>query len=144
MGNISLMKKTLEFIKLNPEKHKQAGWIGFSDEVWDNYEYNACHTTLCTAGHAAVLAGAEVPTFGVLEENGWYLNEDGKLDWNGLHVSDWASAKLGMTSLEYNYIFLCLDDAIALRRIEQVIALWEECKRLDDIPESEYIGTAED
>lgn len=144
MGNISLMKKTLEFIKLNPEKHKQSGWIGFDDTVWHNDKHNACHTTLCAAGHAAVLAGAEVPTFGALSTDGWYLNAEGKLDWNGLHVSDWASAKLGMTTLEYNYIFLCLDDAIALKRIEQVIALWEEGKRLDDIPESEYIETAED
>lgn len=133
------MKETLEFIKFNPEKHKQSSWIRFDDTVWYNHQYNACHTTLCTAGHAAVLAGAEVPTFGALDTDGWYLNPEGKLDWNGIHVSDWASAKLGMTRMEFDYIFLCLDDTVALKRIEQVIALWEEGKTLDEIPEDEHI-----
>lgn len=44
MANIPLLLKTLDHIRGNPEEWFQATW--------------RCHTGLCFAGHAAVLAGA--------------------------------------------------------------------------------------
>lgn len=122
--NIELLRKTLEHMKKFPEKHDQGNWIAFDDEVWPP-KYSACNTTMCTAGHAAALAGAEVPNYGQIANIGWRLDKNGKLSESGTHVSEWAAAELGMNDEEQNYIFLCMNEEGVFDRIEELLKLWE-------------------
>lgn len=124
MGNIELLRKTKEFMQANPRVHNQSTWISFSDAA----ESNMCHTTMCTAGHAAVMAGAEVPTFEKYLDHGWHLSSEGEIDYHGEPVAAWASDRLGFNDDEYNYIFFCMDKSILFERIDQLLALWEEGK----------------
>lgn len=129
--NIALLRKTMEFMKANPEKHQQSGWITFDDDTYFNRNETACHTAMCTAGHAAAIAGADIPTFGQSYYDGWYLNSEGKLSEYGTHVSDWVAEKLGLNMDEYNYIFLCLENDKVFERIEEVLQLWDNGEELD-------------
>jgi hypothetical protein len=121
MGNIELLRKTREFMEANPRVHNQSTWISFSDAA----ESNMCHTTMCTAGHAAVMAGAEVPTYDEYLEMGWILNDEGKLAYYGEGVASWAGAKLGLNDDEHNYLFFCMRKESLFERIDQLIQLWE-------------------
>jgi|SRR5688500_1023583 len=139
MGNIELLKKTKEHMQANPEKHNQGTWISFPSYS----SSNLCHTTMCTAGHAAVLAGAEVPNSGEHAQMGWTLNQEGKLDYYGDNVATWASDKLGLNEEEYNYLFFSLDKEELFARIDQVLSLWEEGKEFD-YNTCEIIGSEDD
>jgi hypothetical protein len=129
MGNIELLKKTKEYMQANPEKHNQGTWISFPSASAPLS--NMCHTTMCTAGHAAVLAGAEVPTFQEYLEVGWTLNPEGKVDYCGDGVATWASDRLGLNCDEYDYLFFSLDKEELFARIDQVLALWESGQQFD-------------
>lgn len=122
--NIELLRKTLEHMKRFPEKHDQGNWINFDADIFPPAA-SACATTMCTAGHAAALAGADVPTYGQIYDIGWKLDKDGKLSILGQHVSEWAADKLGMNGDEQNYIFLCLDEERVFDKIEELLKLWE-------------------
>lgn len=127
MGNIELLRKTKEHMQANPERHNQGTWIAFPG----GHNGNMCHTTMCTAGHAAVLAGAEIPNLGQYLEVGWTLNKEGRLDYNGVGVATWAEQQLGLTGDEYSYLFYCMDKEDLFPRIDQLIQLWEEGKHFD-------------
>lgn len=139
MGNIELLKKTKEFMQANPSLHNQDTWIKFRGVA----STNMCHTSMCTAGHAAVLAGAQVPTHAQYVDNGWTLSKEGKIEYWGDAVSLWAGDKLGFNDHEYNYIFFCLDKTTLFQRIDQLIALWEEGKEFD-YTTCENIGSTDD
>jgi hypothetical protein len=127
--NIDLLRKTKEALLTNPSKHRQQSWIDFDDYG----SANMCHTTMCSAGHAAVSAGAEVPNFGQFLDNGWYLDEDGKLALYGMgsHVSEWAKEALGFNMYEEDYIFMCMDKTVLIKRMDQLIELWEQGKEMN-------------
>lgn len=132
--NIQLLKDTLEWLKNKPEQHRQTSFINFFDDEDDpDYESpNMCHTTMCTAGHAAALAGAEIPKHNWHSEWGWSLDDEGKLvKYDGLPVEFWAREKLGFNYNENEYIFYCMSDRVVLKRIEQLIRLWEDGQSFD-------------
>lgn len=126
--NVALLRKTKEALLANPTKHRQSSWIDF-DYEWSEEvpTSNMCHTTMCSAGHAAALAGADIPTLGEFWNSGWRLTEDGKLagENEGLHVSEWAQQELGMNWREADYIFMCMVKDTLFQRIDQLIELWE-------------------
>lgn len=120
--NIELLEKTLKAIRNSPDYHDQDHWIDF----------NVCGTTMCTAGFAAVEAGAQVPTQEQHGQAGWALTPEGKLGtsqqyWDGEadRVSMFSAKKLGFNEEEKDYIFFCMDNAVVLARIEQLIELWK-------------------
>lgn len=139
--NIELLRKTLEHMKKFPEKHDQGNWIYFDDDIFPPVA-SACATTMCTAGHAAALAGADVPNYGQIYDIGWRLDENGKLSVPGTHVSEWAAAKLGMNDDEQNYIFLCMNEDRVFEKIEELLKLWENGEEFhypaDEDNEDEY------
>lgn len=126
MGNIELLEKTREAILANPKEHNQDDWISFGGAVWE--EPDACQTTMCTAGHAAYLSGAEVPNHYFYSNNGWRLTPEGKLTESGnglgVPVAEWAREKLGMNCDEEDYIFYCMDNDLVIQRIDHVLDLW--------------------
>lgn len=142
MGNIELLKKTKEHMLANPEIHSQGTWISFPND-YGLYNSQMCHTTMCTAGHAAVLAGAEIPTLGQYLDMGWTLDEEGKLSYNGLGVASWAEEKLGLTGDEYNYLFFCLRKEDLFPRIDQIIGLWESGQEFNYVT-CEIIGETDE
>lgn len=139
MGNVELLRKTKEFMQANPGLHNQDTWISFPGAA----RSNMCHTSMCTAGHAAVLAGAQVPTYEQYLDSGWTLSSDGAINYWGDPVAMWASEKLGFNDNEYNYIFFCIDKTVLFQRIDQLIALWEAGKEFDYFT-CESIGDSDD
>lgn len=126
MRNLELLKATREFILKNPAKHDQADWIEVREEQ--------CNTTMCFAGHAAVLAGAEQPR----DFFSWRVDEDGKLTEvvngyrsGGMLIEDYAREKLGMTYAEAEWIFYCMDNSTVLNRIDQLVEAWESGEDVD-------------
>lgn len=123
--NIALLKTTLDFIQANPDKHDQADWV----------EVNRCGTTMCFAGHAAALSGAEVPK----DNKAWRLNPDGSLverDENGrrtggILIEDYARELLGMNYDEASFIFYCTENEEIPNRINYLIDLWERGEEYD-------------
>lgn len=119
MGNIQLLKKTRDHILMYPDEHNQNLWF--------------CETSMCIAGHAAVLAGAKVVNdidFGIgLQANG---------DW--ISAPEYAGSNLGLTREEREYLFYCMDNETAIKRMDQVIQYWEEGKQITDLSFDEYIS----
>lgn len=120
-GNLELLKVTWEFIKKNPEKHNQADFINNTQ----------CGTTMCFAGHAAVLSGAEFPKDPF--DAHWFLTPDGKLTEKdehgarkGIYIETYAKDILGMSYDEAQFIFYHTSNYGFDRRIEHLIELWEK------------------
>lgn len=99
MANENLLKLTMLYIKTFPEKHDQGDWV------------NPCDSTMCFAGHAAVLAGATFKNKIYQEEEEWLVDPiTGKhKDWhyNGdrVYIQEFARKKLGLTVRESDYLF---------------------------------------
>ena len=107
--NIKLLQDTLAFIQANPDKHSQGDWVDPATE--------ACETTMCFAGHAAILAGGtfdrdifgELWEWNVDQETGQHVRAED--DWDDglpdgvVHVADFAQRKLGLTRDERAYLF---------------------------------------
>jgi hypothetical protein len=117
MKNVQLLNDTMNWIKAHPELHRQSDWV-------QPYDANgeACGTSMCFAGHAAMLAGAtfDPEIFNKLEE--WNVDaESGKhvdsteyyneemdeydLPDGTVHVSDFARDALGLNSDERAFLF---------------------------------------
>jgi len=109
--NLELLNSTLARIKELPQEYRQSTWVSQA-------ENNVCGTTMCFAGHAAVLAGAEIPNpkkhsivdwFVAEDENNSYLNLDDAYYSNGdtpnQHVQDFATKALGLTYKQREYLF---------------------------------------
>lgn len=99
MANAGLLKLTMDYINLFPEKHDQTDWV------------DPCNSTMCFAGHAAILAGA---TF---KEKIWDDEEEWMVDlvtgdhksWGyegkRVYISEFARRKLDLSSDESAYLF---------------------------------------
>lgn len=122
MGNIKLLKDVRDTIIMNPDSHNQSSWI--------------CDTTMCIAGHAAVVSGrAEVR---VDKLYGVYLANVSDPE-ESLYASDVGVEVLDLTDDERHYLFYCFDNETSIRRIDHLLELWEAGKVLDDIPEEDWI-----
>lgn len=99
MVNENLLKLTMLYIKTFPEKHDQGDWV------------NPCDSTMCFAGHAAVLAGATFKNKIYREEGEWLVDpitgkhKDWNYDGDRVYIQEFASKKLGLTVRESYYLF---------------------------------------
>lgn len=99
MANAKLLKLTMDFINLFPEKHDQSEWI------------DPCNTTKCFAGHAASLAGATFDQDIWEADYEWCVDmETGKhVSWKwgeqNFYVSSYAAKVLDLTNDEREYMF---------------------------------------
>lgn len=109
MVNKGLLKNTLDLIKLKPAEHDQAQWVTTA-------ENSTCGTTMCFAGHAAVLSGAaEIPDPKKHLIDNWYVGNDGKyLNYfdrqymssaDATPVAKVAQRELGLTDEQADYLF---------------------------------------
>lgn len=115
MKNVKLLQDTLSWIKAHPESHNQGDW--------GHYDSEACETSMCFAGHAAILSGATFDKDIYLEECDWTVNAEtgkhvyteyveGDDEWDDSdlkpgteHVADFAAKKLGVSGDERSYLF---------------------------------------
>lgn len=99
MANAKLLKLTMDFINLFPEKHDQGEWI------------DPCNTTKCFAGHAASLAGATFDQKIWDEDYEWCVDpETGQhipYKWGeeNTYISTYAAQVLELTHVEKEYLF---------------------------------------
>lgn len=111
MVNKDLLQKTMDLINAKPETHDQNQWV-----VTDTH--SPCGTTMCFAGHAAVLAGAEIPDPKKHSVSDWYVDKDGKYlnrnSYNNLKgrardeatsVAFYARTALGLDYDQAEYLF---------------------------------------
>lgn len=107
MLNKELIKNTMDLIKAQPEVYDQDNWV--SEDA-----YSPCGTTMCFAGHVAVLAGAEIPDPKKHQIFDWYVGPEGeylnyKDFWNlnkpGESVSAYARKAMGIDNDEALYMF---------------------------------------
>lgn len=138
--NPDLLRAGMVNILTNTSNHDQSAWIAKKyDEAG-----GMCGTTMCLAGHVAVVAGAEFPPVMSKDWDGeWHVNDEGKYrtqeeyaeySWNGgdervRELYMWASEKLGLSYDEREYLFYFYGDAEDLaERVDQVAAAWESGK----------------
>lgn len=111
--NLELLNATLEMIKANPDKYDQNSWVKTD-------EYSPCGTTMCFAGQAAVLAGAEIPDPKKHNIVDWFVSKDEKKSYLNIddvyygnnevpseHVQDFATRELNLSFEEREYLFEC-------------------------------------
>lgn len=104
--NVPLLLATMALIKVFPEKHDQGSWV------------DPCNTTMCFAGHAAMIAGATFDRDIYDQEDEWILDPNGKhvgdeqardRHFNRKdgykYVEEFAADKLGLTPEESSYLF---------------------------------------
>jgi hypothetical protein len=111
--NLDLLERTMAHIEAHPEQHDQGSWI------------NACGTTFCFAGHAALLAGASKPLSENGFGNGWFvdtvtstsraLSSYWDVDEDG--VREFARRSLGLSEDEADVLFNGGRDINELRAI---------------------------
>ena|SRR5690349_4695053 len=119
--NIELLKQVKDSILMDPDSHDQKTWF--------------CDTSMCIAGHAAVMSGATVQASRNYSDLLEMVDEHG----NMIHPPEYAQEALGLSDDEREYLFYCMNNAVSLKRMDQVIQLWEEGKEIDDLPEEELI-----
>lgn len=108
MVNKELLKTTLDLIKVKPEEHNQNNWVNTS-------LYSPCGTTMCFAGHAAVLSGAEIPDPKKHHVDDWYVGPNGEyINWSQKQyltpseftpIGNFAQQKLGLSTEQADYLF---------------------------------------
>lgn len=125
--NIKLLNETLDFIKTNPKLHHQGDWV---EAGQTEAEYQACETTMCFAGHAALLAGGTFDKTIWFDEFEWEVDEEtgqhkGYADDDDslIHVSTFAAEKLGLNDDERCYLF---DSSRTIQDIEKAVRLFGE------------------
>lgn len=106
--NRELIKNTMELIKATPEVHHQANWVNTSAA-------SPCGTVMCFAGHAAVLAGAEIPDPKKHQISDWYVGTNGEYrNWTQAYemkasentpVATFAKDAMGVSHREADYMF---------------------------------------
>lgn len=108
MVNKELLKLTLDTIQAKPSEYYQGTWVSTT-------ESNVCGTTMCFAGHAAVLAGAEIPNPKKHYVADWYVGKDGQyMNWREAEAANFgdyqsvavfARNALGLSYEDSDYIF---------------------------------------
>ena len=61
--NLAILDKALAYIEEHPEQHEQAVWaekVSLPDERIEEFEARTCGSSMCLAGHIAVLAGGQI------------------------------------------------------------------------------------
>jgi hypothetical protein len=116
--NKELLQRTIDYIEAHPEEWDQAEW--------------RCGTSMCFAGHAAILAGCEWR-----DETGPFVllpdMEDKKYIYGDTaRVDDAARFMLGLTSNEAMVLFAANNSLVALREMVQGL--------IDGGSIAEYIG----
>lgn len=94
--NIKLLNLTMDFIKTTPVKHDQSTWV------------SPCGSTMCFAGHAAVLDGAQFNEKLFKEIGDWRIDTETKKhtrSWESISVSSYARKALGLDWDEADYLF---------------------------------------
>jgi hypothetical protein len=122
--NVTLLNATMNLIKANPQLHDQGMWV------------DPCATTMCFAGHAAVLAGATFDKeiwanqedWDVDPKTGQHVNPyeyDGGEDEENwpIHVAEFAMNKLGLTWEERDYLF---NQSRTREQLEQAVSKFSE------------------
>lgn len=119
--NKELLQDTLNLIKARPETHNQSNWVIANPA-------SPCGTTMCFAGHAAVLAGAETPDPKKHVISDWYVGKDGQyVNYGeacglGYHetkgVALFAQNALGLSSEYADYLFHA---SISRERLEEAV-----------------------
>lgn len=126
MVNVELLDATMEHIRNNPQKWRQASWYMWVDEagrtkyqgvVVDVEEVNSCGSAMCFAGHAALKSGFPAPPKSNFQI--WSAKIDGK-DWD---VSDFARMKLGLTWDQSDVLF---SGDNSMEDLETLVALLKE------------------
>ncbi len=124
MVNVDLARKTLQAIRDDQDRWDQRNWINLVNE-----DDPACGTTLCFAGFAACLAGAEfVPPvkYRTLDPESPYYQPPRVITPEGdeRNVEQYAADVLGLDYGQASSIFyFTVNDIDALtERVEQVIA----------------------
>lgn len=125
MPNLELLKKTRDHVKAFPTTHDQGTWY--------------CDTSACIAGHAALLDGA---TLGRIGAGMLTLRFEGRI----VVASEFAKERLGLTWAEADYLFYCMDNEVAVQRLDQLIELAEKGEKFnpevhwiqDEEPEEDY------
>jgi len=120
MGNIKLLKEVRDNIVMNPDKHNQKTWV--------------CGTRMCIAGHAAVMSGKAKVAHSI-DWGDYFVDQYG----DDVSPSSVAQDELSLSPEEYEYLFFCMDNEIAIKRMDQVIQLWEDGKVLENLPYEEWI-----
>lgn len=121
--NVKLLQDTLDFIKTNPKNYNQGDWVEAGESADE-----VCETTMCFAGHAALLAGATFDKDIWFDEFEWQVDfETGKhgnyYDDDLVHVSTYAASKLGLNANEHSYLF---SSERSIQEIEQAVRLFSE------------------
>lgn len=99
MANAGLLKLTMDYINLFPEKHDQSDWV------------DPCESTMCFADHAAILAGATFKSKIWDNEGEWMVDPatgkhrsyDSANDKE--YIQYFAQRKLDLTTPEADYLF---------------------------------------
>jgi len=105
MPNTELLKKTLTYIKDNPEQWEQDWWVTAADDR----ETPGCGTAYCFAGHTVVLSGCKVSAEAEVVFSDLPEQAQARIHQNDVYQSDYsdllvvgvaqaASALLGITS----------------------------------------------
>lgn len=131
--NIPLLLATMAMIKVFPEKHDQGSWV------------DPCNTTMCFAGHAAVIAGATFDRNIHDDADSWIVDPEGKhvpeveaYDngdyWSGSRkegykfIEEFAKEKLGLSKREADYMF---HHSRSRDQIEQAVHMFSQGYTID-------------
>lgn len=117
--NVELLRDTLDHIETHPQEWDQSDW-------W-------CETTACFAGHAALLAGADL-----VDEATQKVTYDGKR----MHISDAAQLALRLSDREAVRLFAGSNDLGDLRRIVAELAKARASYRVDAVDTIRKTGGA--
>jgi hypothetical protein len=131
--NVPLLKATMAIIDMKPEEHDQSNWVEVTEE-------SPCGTTMCFAGHAAVLAGAEIPNPKKHDIRGWYLDkqlnylnsETGYYNDEARTVGSFSMEQLGIDERTANYLFDATLSTAGLRHAVDELIEFGEIRTWED------------
>lgn len=127
MVNVELLKETLQVIEKNPHNYDQSNWVRKDSQ-------NVCGTAMCIAGHAAVLSGQAR-----IVVDAYYGPSLVDADGDSVSAACVAEEELRLSDFERSYLFFCMNNEVAIKRMDQVISLWEQGDTLDDIRHEDLI-----
>lgn len=117
--NVDLMLEVRAAIQMEPERHNQL--------YWSSDEGSICGTSMCIAGWTAAVCGMTVnaATHAWREEhppvrNTAYVDP----------IAGFAAEKLGLqpNSYEMDRLFYCMDNEVALSRLDEYIAAGKDAQ----------------